>query len=68
MPFDDQVDRVAAVLGDERSEVLATFAPDGTTGHPDHVRIGKGASAILRFAGQGGPGSAIWCMAGSAIR
>jgi LmbE family N-acetylglucosaminyl deacetylase len=37
--------------------VVATFGPDGITGHPDHIRIGEAAtSAFLRFAGDGGPG------------
>jgi LmbE family N-acetylglucosaminyl deacetylase len=57
MPFDELVDRVAAVLGEERPDVVATFGPDGITGHPDHIRIGEAATAaFLRFAGDGGPG------------
>ena len=57
VPFDELVDRVAAVLGEERPDVVATFGPDGITGHPDHIRIGEAASsAFLRFAGDGGPG------------
>jgi LmbE family N-acetylglucosaminyl deacetylase len=57
VPFDELVDRVAAVLGAERPDVVATFGPDGITGHPDHIRIGEAATeAFLRFAGDGGPG------------
>ena len=55
--FDELVDRVATVLGEERPDVVATFGPDGITGHPDHIRIGEAATAaFLRFAGDGGPG------------
>ena len=57
VPFDELVDRVATVLGEERPDVGATFGPDGITGHPDHIRIGEAATAaFLRFAGDGGPG------------
>jgi LmbE family N-acetylglucosaminyl deacetylase len=57
VPFDELVDRVAEVLGEERPDVVATFGPDGITGHPDHIRIGEATtSAFLRFAGDGGPG------------
>jgi len=57
VPFDELVDRVATVLGEERPDVVATFGPDGITGHPDHIRIGEAATAaFLRFAGDGGPG------------
>jgi LmbE family N-acetylglucosaminyl deacetylase len=57
VPFDELVDRVAVVLGEERPDVVATFGPDGITGHPDHVRIGEAAtSAFLRFAGDGRAG------------
>ena len=44
VPTDELVDRVAAVLGEERPDVVATFGPDGITGHPDHIRIGKAAT------------------------
>jgi LmbE family N-acetylglucosaminyl deacetylase len=57
VPYQDLVDRVAAVLGAERPDVVATFGPDGITGHPDHITIGRAATdAFLRFAGDGGPG------------
>jgi LmbE family N-acetylglucosaminyl deacetylase len=57
VPFDELVDRVAIVLGEERPDVVATFGLDGITGHPDHIRIGEAATAaFLRFAGDGGPG------------
>jgi LmbE family N-acetylglucosaminyl deacetylase len=57
VPFAELVDRVAAVLGAERPDVVATFGPDGITGHPDHITIGRAATdAFLRFAGDGGPG------------
>jgi LmbE family N-acetylglucosaminyl deacetylase len=57
VPFDELVERVAAVLGEERPDVVATFGPDGITGHPDHIRISEATpSAFLRFAGDGGPG------------
>lgn len=55
--FDELVDRVAAVLAAERPDVVVTFGPDGITGHPDHITIGRAATAaFLRFAGDGGRG------------
>ena len=58
VPLDELVDRIA---DDPRRrngpDVVATFGPDGITGHPDHIRIGEAATeAFLRFAGDGGPG------------
>jgi LmbE family N-acetylglucosaminyl deacetylase len=40
VPFDELVDRIAAVLRDERPDVVSTFGPDGITGHPDHITVG----------------------------
>jgi len=58
--LDEPVDRVAIVLGEERPDVVATFGPDGITGHPDHIRIGEAATAaFMRFVGDGGPGFAL---------
>jgi LmbE family N-acetylglucosaminyl deacetylase len=57
VPYEEVVDRVAAVLAAERPDVVATFGPDGITGHPDHITIGRAATeAFLRFAGDGGSG------------
>lgn len=47
----------AAVLAEERPDVVMTFGPDGITGHPDHIAVGAASSAaFLRFAGDGGSG------------
>ena len=43
-PFDELVERIAAVLEEERPDVVITFGPDGITGHPDHIAIGKAAT------------------------
>ncbi len=57
VPFDELVDRVAAVLAEERPDVVATFGPDGITGHPDHVRIGAATDAAFhRCRAESGPG------------
>jgi LmbE family N-acetylglucosaminyl deacetylase len=56
-PHDELVGRIAEVLGAERPDVVATFGPEGITGHPDHITIGRAATdAFLRFAGDSGPG------------
>ncbi len=56
-PYDELVDRIEAILDEERPDVVVTFGPDGITGHPDHVTIGRAATdAFLRLAGGPGPG------------
>src|SRR5918997_5408508 len=57
VPYEELVGRIAEVLRAERPDVVAAFGPDGITGHPDHITIGRAATdAFLRFAGDGGPG------------
>ena len=57
VPPEELVSRIAEVLEAERPDVVATFGPDGITGHPDHIAIGRVATdAFLRFAGDGRPG------------
>jgi LmbE family N-acetylglucosaminyl deacetylase len=49
--------RIATVLREERPDVVATFGPDGLTGHADHVAVGAATtSAFLDLARDGGPG------------
>lgn len=43
-PFEELVERIAAVLEGERPDVVITFGPDGITGHPDHITTGKAAT------------------------
>jgi LmbE family N-acetylglucosaminyl deacetylase len=57
VPQEELVGRIAEILGAERPDVVATFGPDGITGHPDHIAIGRAATdAFLKFAGDGGLG------------
>ena len=57
VPRDELADRIANVLIEERPDVVATFGPDGITGHPDHIEIGLATTAaFLRFVDDGGPG------------
>ena len=51
------VGEVAAFLDEERPDVVVTFGPDGITGHPDHVAIGRATDdAFDRVRREGGPG------------
>jgi LmbE family N-acetylglucosaminyl deacetylase len=43
-PFEDLVELIEGVLVDERPDVVVTFGPDGITGHPDHITVGRAAS------------------------
>lgn len=43
---------ILAVIADLRPQVMLTFGPDGLSGHPDHIAIGKfTAEAYRRTAG-----------------
>lgn len=62
VPFEQLVGRIVAILEEERPDVVVTFGPDGITGHPDHVTIGRAASeAFVRLAGTPGPGFQRLC-------
>ena len=55
--FDELKRRIAAILAEERPDVVVTFGPDGITGHPDHIVISRATTeAFLEFAKDGGPG------------
>jgi len=57
VPEHELIDRIEAVLAEERPDVVVTFGPDGITGHPDHVAVGAATdAAFLRLANDGGPG------------
>ncbi len=55
--FEELVQRVHAILLQERPQVVATFGPDGITGHRDHIAIGRATDEAFRRARQvPGPG------------
>lgn len=57
VPFEELVDRIAALLEEERPDVVGTFGPDGITGHPDHVQVGAATDAAFdRVSALPGPG------------
>lgn len=55
-PFDELVERIAAVLEEERPDVVLTFGPDGITGHPDHITTGKAATEAFHRVRERSPG------------
>ena len=48
--FDELVGRLAAILREERPDVVVTFGPDGITGHADHIAVGAAASEAFHRA------------------
>ncbi|HEY7874216.1 MAG TPA: PIG-L family deacetylase [Actinomycetota bacterium] len=55
--FEELKARIAAILTEERPDVVITFGPDGITGHPDHIVISRATTeAFHEVAGDGGPG------------
>jgi LmbE family N-acetylglucosaminyl deacetylase len=47
LPLDDVVEMVERILVEEQPAVVATFGPDGISGHPDHVTIGAATDAAF---------------------
>jgi LmbE family N-acetylglucosaminyl deacetylase len=37
-------ERIAEVMRQERPDVISTFGPEGVTGHPDHIAVGRAAT------------------------
>ena len=57
MGHDRLVQEVSAFLDAARPDVVVTFGPDGVTGHPDHVAIGRATDeAFSQVRQAGGPG------------
>jgi LmbE family N-acetylglucosaminyl deacetylase len=46
-PLPEAAGRLAALLREERPEVVVTYTPDGTYGHPDHVKAHRTTIAAL---------------------
>jgi len=49
-------DKVMGVMEKVQPEVVITFGPDGISGHPDHVAIGKAATTAFKKAFKRGSG------------
>jgi LmbE family N-acetylglucosaminyl deacetylase len=57
VPFEPFVERIAAIMEQEAPGVVATFGPEGLTGHPDHIAVGAATDeAFHRLRGSGCPG------------
>ncbi len=56
-PAHELVAAIERIMAEERPDVVATFGPDGITGHPDHVAVGAATDAAFhRLREDGGPG------------
>src|SRR5204862_2630897 len=44
VPTDELAGRIAEALREARPDVVATFGPEGVTGHDDHIAAGKAAT------------------------
>jgi LmbE family N-acetylglucosaminyl deacetylase len=49
----DGATAVAGLIGAVRPDTVLTFAPDGQTGHPDHIAVHKWTVAAVRRTGLG---------------
>ena len=48
--FNEVTEKVLEVIEKVQPQVVITFGPDGISGHPDHVAIGKAATAAFQKA------------------
>ncbi|MEA2644300.1 MAG: N-acetyl-D-myo-inositol-2-amino-2-deoxy-alpha-D-glucopyranoside deacetylase [Chloroflexota bacterium] len=46
-PLDEAAARLAAILREERPDVVVTYDADGTYGHPDHIKAHQTTNAAL---------------------
>ena len=54
VPLPDAAERLAPILREERPDVVVTYTPDGTYGHPDHIKAHQTTVAALDLlAGEG---------------
>ena len=53
-PVSDVARRLATVMHDERPDVVVTYGPDGTYGHPDHVMAHDATVAAVDILGHDG--------------
>ena len=54
-PPAELTDRIAAILREERPDVVMTFGPDGVSGHPDHIAVGKATTEAFERLRTEGP-------------
>jgi LmbE family N-acetylglucosaminyl deacetylase len=50
-PLDEAAERLAAVLRDERADVLTTYDWHGNYGHPDHIKVHQVGHRAAELAG-----------------
>lgn len=50
VPPEDLVGAFVEVLLEARPRVVVTFGPDGITGHPDHIAVGRAATEAFHVA------------------
>ncbi|MER7004203.1 PIG-L family deacetylase [Dactylosporangium sp. NPDC000555] len=51
VPVEEAAGRLAAILREERADVVTGYDPRGGYGHPDHVQVHRVAAAAARLAG-----------------
>jgi LmbE family N-acetylglucosaminyl deacetylase len=51
VPVEEAAERLAAILRDERADILTSYDRHGGYGHPDHVQVHRVGAAAARLAG-----------------
>jgi LmbE family N-acetylglucosaminyl deacetylase len=53
-PLGEAAERLAAIMREERPDVVVTYTPDGTYGHPDHIKAHHTTIAALDLLAEEG--------------
>ncbi|HEX4214117.1 MAG TPA: PIG-L family deacetylase [Candidatus Dormibacteraeota bacterium] len=57
-PLEEAARRLAAIIEEEHPEVVVSYTPDGTYGHPDHIKASMVTGAAVELLREAGDGSA----------
>lgn len=57
MDLDELIRAVAAILEEERPDLVITFGPEGVTAHPDHITVGRATMEAFHEVRLGWPGA-----------
>jgi LmbE family N-acetylglucosaminyl deacetylase len=53
-PLAEAAERLAVILAEEQPDVVVTYTPDGTYGHPDHIKAHHATLAAVDLLERGG--------------
>lgn len=60
-PLEETAGRLAAIMADERPDIVVSYTPDGTYGHPDHIKASLTTGAAVELRREAGDGALRLC-------